>query len=90
MYASTRPTFIDPLLKVFPTDLRTWLTVRNDDIYSFRWADPQFARDFITQMPGPDVVRGFYMGPDGYCWGRDYISLPQGDGRAPSSCRSSG
>ena len=71
MYASTRPKFIEPLLKVLPKDQRTWLTVRNDDIYSFRWADPQFAREFITKMPGPDVVRGFYMGPDGYCWGRE-------------------
>jgi hypothetical protein len=69
--ASTRPKFIDPLLAVLPKDQRTWLTVRNDDIYSFRWGDPTFAREFITKMPGADVVRGFYMGPDGYCWGRE-------------------
>ena len=54
---------------------RTWLTVRNDDIYSFRWSDPQFARDFIRAMPGPDKVVGFYMGPDGYCWGREAMDL---------------
>jgi len=83
MYASTRPKFIDGLLKEFPKDQRTWLTVRNDDIYSFRWADPRFAREFITQMPGSDVVRGFYMGPDGYCWGRDFISKPAGEGPPP-------
>ncbi len=63
--------FIDPLLEVLPSDERTWLTVRNDDIYSFRWGDPAFARAVISQFPGPDVVRGFYMGPDGYCWGRE-------------------
>ena len=83
MYASTRPKFIDRLLEVFPKDQRTWLTVRNDDIYSFRWADPTFARAFITQMPGREVVRGFYMGSDGYCWGRDFISKPDGDGPPP-------
>lgn len=83
MYASTKPKFIDGLLKEFPKDQRTWLTVRNDDIYSFRWADPTFARKLITQMPGSDVVRGFYMGPDGYCWGRDFISKPDGNGPPP-------
>lgn len=71
MYASTRPKFIDPLLEQLPTDMRLWLTVRNDDIYSFRWGDIGFARQFIRQLPGPDKVCGFYMGPDGYCWGRE-------------------
>jgi hypothetical protein len=58
--------------------LRTWLTVRNDDIYSFRWADPTYAREFIRNIPGPDKVAGFYMGPDGYNWGRDYLSRDSG------------
>jgi hypothetical protein len=75
MYASTRPRFVDPLLAVLPKDARTWLTVRNDDIYSFRWADPGFAREFIRRLPGPEAVRGFYMGPDGYCWGREAMDL---------------
>ena len=26
-------------------------------------------------MPGPDKVAGFYMGPDGYCWGREAMDL---------------
>jgi hypothetical protein len=26
-------------------------------------------------MPGPEAVRGFYMGPDGYCWGREAMDL---------------
>ena len=75
MYASTAPQFIQPLLKDFPKDRRTWLTVRNDDIYSFRWADPAFARAFVHAMPGPGVMAGFYMGPDGYCWGREAMDL---------------
>jgi hypothetical protein len=75
MYASTAPQFIQPLLKVFPKDRRTWLTVRNDDIYSFRWGDPAFARAFVKAMPGPEVLAGFYMGPDGYCWGREAMDL---------------
>jgi hypothetical protein len=75
MYASTTPRFIQPLLKVLPKDRRTWLTVRNDDIYSFRWGDPAFARAFVRAMPGPDLLAGFYMGPDGYCWGREAMDL---------------
>jgi len=75
MYASTRPNFIDPLLRILPKTHRTWLTVRNDDIYSFRWGDPQFVRDFVRQMPGPTQCAGFYMGPDGYCWGREAMDL---------------
>ena len=53
--------------------MRTWLTVRNDDIFSFRWGDPDYARQYISNIPGPDRVVGFYMGPDGYCWGREFI-----------------
>ncbi len=26
-------------------------------------------------MLGPDKVAGFYMGPDGYCWGREAMDL---------------
>jgi hypothetical protein len=48
--------------------------VRNDDIHSFRWADVDYARAFIKAIPGPDKIAGFYMGPDGYHWGRDFIT----------------
>jgi hypothetical protein len=75
MYASTAPQFIQPLLREFPKANRTWLTVRNDDIYSFRWGDPRFAREFVKSIPSPDAVAGFYMGPDGYCWGREAMDL---------------
>ena len=73
MYSSTKPMFIKSLLEQMAPDRRTWLTVRSDDIYSFRWGDPDYARQYICNMPGPDRVPGFYMGPDGYCWGREFI-----------------
>ena len=57
-----------------PPNQRTWLTVRNDDIYSFRWGDPAYARAYIRDFPGPEKLAGFYMGPDGYIWGREFIS----------------
>ena len=74
MYASRAPSFIQKLLPEITSEHRTWLTVRNDDLYSFRWGDPDFARAFIQNMPGPDKLAGFYMGPDGYIWGRDFLS----------------
>ena len=75
MYGITNPPLIKPLLPNLSPQRRAWLTVRNDDIYSFRWGDPQFARGFIRAIPGPDKVAGFYMGPDGYCWGREAMDL---------------
>ena len=73
MYSEPNPPFIQPVLEEMPKNMRTWLTVRDDDIYSYRWGDPDFARDYIRHIPGPDRVTGFNMGPDGYCWGREFI-----------------
>ncbi len=74
MYSVPRPPMITPVLPLLSPRLRSWLTVRNDDIYSFRWADLDFARAFIKAIPGPDKVAGFYMGTDGYLWGRDFLT----------------
>ncbi|RPI21562.1 MAG: carbohydrate-binding family 6 protein [Acidobacteria bacterium] len=74
MYSTPAPPFIKPLLGTLPASLRTWLTVRNDDIYSFRWGDPDFARAFIRAIPPAEKIAGFYMGPDGYNWGREFLS----------------
>lgn len=75
MYSLTNPPFIRPLLTQLAPEMKTWLTVRNDDIYSFRWGDPVFARNYIRCMPPARILAGFYMGPDGYCWGREAIDL---------------
>jgi hypothetical protein len=74
MYSSPTPPFAQATLAALPPHLRTWLTVRNDDIYSFRWGDPEYARAYIRAMPGPDKLAGYYMGPDGYIWGREFLS----------------
>lgn len=74
MYSIPDPPYIHELLPALPPGKRTWLTVRNDDVYSFRWADPEFARAYIRNIPGPEKVAGFYMGPDGYVWGREFLS----------------
>ena len=75
MYSDPRPQFAKKdLLNDLNPKIRTWMTVRNDDIYSFRWGDPEYARTYIHNMPGPDKMVGFYMGPDGYTWGREFVS----------------
>ena len=73
MYSSPKPPFIEKALPYLNPKLRTWLTVRNDDIYSFRWGDADYARAYIKAMPGADKMAGFYMGPDGFIWGRDFL-----------------
>jgi hypothetical protein len=55
-------------------ETKSWLTIRNDDIYSFRWANNNFARQFIKDIPEPEKIAGYYMGPDGYNWGKDYLT----------------
>ena len=75
MYSNPKPPFIEAALPSLSPQLRTWLTVRDDDIYSFRWADSAYARQYIQNMPGKDKIAGFYMGPDGYNWGREAMSL---------------
>ena len=74
MYSSTTPPFAWPVLNAMPPALRAWLEIRNDDIYDFRWGDPDFAREYISRMPGPDKLAGFLMGSDGYIWGRECTS----------------
>jgi hypothetical protein len=74
MYSSPAPPFAKSSLDELPPRLRMWMTVRNDDIYSYRWGDPDYAREYIRHLPGPDKMAGYYMGPDGYIWGREFVS----------------
>jgi hypothetical protein len=84
MHSITNPPFIQPLLENIRPGLRTWLTVRNDDIYTFRWGDPDYARDYVVNMPAADKCAGFYMGPDGYVWGRSFLERqPPASGPRP-------
>ena len=52
-----------------------WLNLRNDDLFVFRWGDADYVREFLQNIPR-DLMRfeaGFYMGPDGFVWGREFI-----------------
>ena len=83
MYSIPKPPFIQPLLENLAPGRKTWLTVRNDDIYTFRFGDPAYARQYILNMPPADKLAGFYMGPDGYVWGRDFLERHPDPGPRP-------
>jgi hypothetical protein len=74
MLSSPAPIFAKEALAELPPNLKLWMTVRSDDIYDFRWGDPEYARAYIRNLPGPDKLNGFYMGPDGYVLGREFVS----------------
>jgi hypothetical protein len=76
MHSTTKPLFIhqNGWFDTIPPGKQTWLTVRNDDMYYMRWGDPDFARAYLTSLPDLRKIAGFYMGPDGYTWGREFVS----------------
>jgi hypothetical protein len=73
MLSIPNPPFAKGAFEILPVKQRTWLTVRNDDVYSYRWGNPAYARQYLLEIPGPEKVAGYYMGPDGYCWGKDFL-----------------
>lgn len=74
IYAYDDPTYTDASFNELPEDRRAWVELRNDDIFNFRWGDPNFVRRYINNLPPDTKLRGFLMGPDGYVWGRDFTS----------------
>jgi len=75
MYSSTSPPWFDKMYReeVEAKGIKCWLNVRNDDIFTFRWGDPEYAKEYIKNMPY-DLIPGFYWGPDGFVYGREFIS----------------
>lgn len=52
-------------------------TVRNDDVFTHRWGDPEYIRQYVLGMQKP-YVKGFYWGADGYVWGKDFQHIDHG------------
>ncbi|HUG11142.1 MAG TPA: hypothetical protein VMM36_09020 [Opitutaceae bacterium] len=73
MYSITNPSLVKPALALLPAGTKMWLTVRNDDIYTFRFGDPDYMRDYVVNMPPAEQLGGFYMGSDGYSLGREFL-----------------
>jgi hypothetical protein len=74
LYSHTDPPFADPILKEAPAGTKWWWNLRNDDIFYFRWGDPDYVREFIQSLPPAEQTEGFHMGSDGYVWGREFVS----------------
>lgn len=75
VYSSTRQPGHEKFVKEIrgKGDLETIWTLRNDDVFHFRWGSPDFVREFIENIPY-DVSRGYYYGSDQYIWGREFLS----------------
>jgi len=63
----------DHIAQMKPYGLKSWWNLRNDDIFVFRWGDPDYVRDFLRFFE-PDATAGYYEGSDGYVWGREFVS----------------
>ncbi len=53
--------------------MKTIWTLRNDDVYYFRWGAPDFVRQFFENIPY-EVSQGYYYGSDQWVWGREFLS----------------
>ncbi|MDX2432486.1 MAG: hypothetical protein QNK35_16225 [Bacteroides sp.] len=75
MYSMRKPELFDHDFRAEVEEFKVpcWLNLRNDDMFVLRWGSPDFVRDYIQKMP-LDVMPGFYMGSDGYVWGREFIA----------------
>ena len=56
MYSITKPTFIQPLLENLAPGRKTWLTMRNDDIYTFRFGDPAYVPALYNRLGFVDIT----------------------------------
>jgi len=75
VYSCTKQHFHEKFVKELQSQggLKTIWTLRNDDIYQFRWGAPDFVREFIQNIP-QDVSLGYYYGSDQWIWGREFLS----------------
>lgn len=75
VYSSTTQSLHPGFVKDIQSEgnLKTIWTLRNDDIYYFRWGAPDFVREFIQNIPY-EVSRGYYYGSDQYVWGREFLN----------------
>ncbi len=74
LYSSTKPPFSLGLQKELrERHMQSWWNLRNDDIFVFRWGDPDYVRSFLRNLPD-GITAGYYVGSDGYAWGREFIA----------------
>jgi hypothetical protein len=71
--SSTKQSFHAGYLESLGT-LKTLWTLRNDDALLFRWAAPDFVREFVKNIP-PEKSAGYYFGSDMWVWAREFLNL---------------
>ena len=71
VYSATRQPGAKKFTPPGNSKVKTLWTLRNDDIYLFRWAAPDFVREFIKNIP-LEVTQGCYYGHDGFVNGREF------------------
>jgi hypothetical protein len=74
VYSATRQPFHEDFVPIIRGKVKTIWTLRNDDIYLFRWGSPDFVREFVKNIP-TDVSQGYYYGHDGFINGREFTQL---------------
>lgn len=74
LYAHTKPDFADEVLQEAPKGTKWWWNLRNDDIFYFRWGDADYVREFFKNLPPAEQTQGYFLGSDGYVWGREFVS----------------
>jgi PKD repeat protein len=52
---------------------KSFVTVRNDDMFYTNWGDPKFVREFMNGIPNKSSVDGMYIGSDGYTPAASYL-----------------
>ncbi|WP_157493607.1 hypothetical protein [Draconibacterium sediminis] len=75
MYATPKPEWANEYIKEYRAfGFKSWWNIRNDDIFHFRWGDPGYVSEFMKNLPEEELTAGYFMGSDGYVWGREFIS----------------
>ena len=72
VYSATTQTYHHDFVEEIGETKTIW-TLRNDDIYQYRWGAPDFVREFIQNIP-TGVSSGYYYGSDQWIWGREFLS----------------
>jgi hypothetical protein len=69
--SSTKQTFHADFLQSLG-GMKTLWELRNDDALMFRWAAPDFVREFVLNMPH-EPSAGYYFGSDMWVWAREFL-----------------
>jgi hypothetical protein len=80
VYSATNQPYHRQFVKGLGKTKTIW-TLRNDDVYCFRWGAPDFVREFVKNIPY-DVSQGYYYGSDQWVWGREFLQRDV-DGKRP-------